>query len=324
MSDYLSNLVARTLAAAPVLQPRQPSLFEPVGGGWGLGNRDWGVAAEAETAVSPLMPSPTPPPVRPVWPETAVATSPPIQPARPETAAVTPPPAAVAQPQPAPPPAPHAEPLAASQPERPMAARMEKKTAPSPPPMTIRERIIQQTVVEKKERLVPAGPPPAAPIHPAKAMAVPVPVAVQPRPLSPPPPPVPETVKTRPQDEPPIRSMPAVPKRPSAAEPPVRIVERQHPTSEPSPPPKPDKRQVAPPPTIRERILPPTAATSPERERATNGRYASEPPPPTIQVHIGRIEVRATPPPQPVAKSRPTPALTSLDDYLRQRNGGSR
>jgi hypothetical protein len=290
MSDYLSNLVARTLATVPVLQPRQPSLFEPVGGGWGLGNRDWGVVAEVETAAFP----------------------PPIQPTRSETAAVTPPPTTLVQPQPVP--------------ERPLAARPEKKPAPTPSPMTIRERIIQQTVVEKKGRLIPAAPPTAAPPRPAKALAVPVPAAVQPRPPSPPPAPAPEKVNSRSQNEPPIRPLPTAAKQPFAPEPPLRIVERERPTSEPSPPPKPDKRQVAPPPTIRERILPRAAIAPPQREQAMNGRYTPEPPPaPTIQVHIGRIEVRATPPPpQPAAKSGPKAALTSLDDYLRQRNGGPR
>ncbi|MEQ8961014.1 MAG: hypothetical protein RLP02_24345 [Coleofasciculus sp. C2-GNP5-27] len=45
--------------------------------------------------------------------------------------------------------------------------------------------------------------------------------------------------------------------------------------------------------------------------------------PPTIQVHIGRIEVRATPPPVPkTPKSRPTPPVMNLEDYLRQRTQG--
>jgi len=53
-----------------------------------------------------------------------------------------------------------------------------------------------------------------------------------------------------------------------------------------------------------------------------------EPPAPTIRVAIGRIEVRATTPPpvspaQQTAHARPSMAL-SLDDYLKQRNGGQR
>jgi hypothetical protein len=45
---------------------------------------------------------------------------------------------------------------------------------------------------------------------------------------------------------------------------------------------------------------------------------------PAIRVTIGRIEVRAiTPPPVPPAPARPGPEL-SLDDYLKQHNGGQR
>lgn len=47
------------------------------------------------------------------------------------------------------------------------------------------------------------------------------------------------------------------------------------------------------------------------------------PPAPVIHVHIGRVEVRAAPPPpRPVRQSRPAPALQTIDDYLRRRNGG--
>lgn len=45
---------------------------------------------------------------------------------------------------------------------------------------------------------------------------------------------------------------------------------------------------------------------------------------PTIQVTIGRIEVRATPPVAPVPKPRPASPKLSLDDYLCQRNEGKR
>jgi hypothetical protein len=44
---------------------------------------------------------------------------------------------------------------------------------------------------------------------------------------------------------------------------------------------------------------------------------------PTIQVTIGRIEVRATPPAQP-PKQRSEPPVMSLDEYLRQRSGERR
>ncbi len=46
-------------------------------------------------------------------------------------------------------------------------------------------------------------------------------------------------------------------------------------------------------------------------------------PPPTIQVTIGRIEVRATPPAAPSPRTqRPKPPVMSLDEYLRKRAKG--
>jgi hypothetical protein len=43
---------------------------------------------------------------------------------------------------------------------------------------------------------------------------------------------------------------------------------------------------------------------------------------PSVQVNIGRVEVRATfAPPSAVRRPRPAPAL-SLDDYLKQRENG--
>lgn len=46
-------------------------------------------------------------------------------------------------------------------------------------------------------------------------------------------------------------------------------------------------------------------------------------PAPTIQVTIGRIEVRATPAPKAPVRERPSaPAALSLEDYLKQRSRG--
>lgn len=71
-------------------------------------------------------------------------------------------------------------------------------------------------------------------------------------------------------------------------------------------------------------VASPVMPVSSAKNVAGNQDAGREPqPPPTIQVTIGRIEVRATPAPTAGAtgKSRQTPAI-SLDDYLRQRNRG--
>jgi hypothetical protein len=44
---------------------------------------------------------------------------------------------------------------------------------------------------------------------------------------------------------------------------------------------------------------------------------------PTIQVTIGRVELRATSPATPARTPRSGPHVMSLDDYLKQRGGGS-
>ena len=77
------------------------------------------------------------------------------------------------------------------------------------------------------------------------------------------------------------------------------------------------------PDMVRPRILPHV-----ERSSQEPGVSAPEPPAPTIRVAIGRIEVRAimpppTPPTQQTTPAGPEPA-PSLDDYLKQRNGGQR
>jgi hypothetical protein len=73
-------------------------------------------------------------------------------------------------------------------------------------------------------------------------------------------------------------------------------------------------------------VVAPPASQAP-LDLAAPPRLGRQEPPlaPTIQVTIGRIEVRATPAPAAAPASKPKPApVPSLDDYLRQRNGGSR
>ncbi len=77
-------------------------------------------------------------------------------------------------------------------------------------------------------------------------------------------------------------------------------------------------------------IVPRIVRHQPDQRREDAPReprvLAPEPPAPTIRVAIGRIEVRAVTPPPEQPAWRETPArpgpLLSLDDYLKQRNGG--
>ncbi len=61
-------------------------------------------------------------------------------------------------------------------------------------------------------------------------------------------------------------------------------------------------------------------APSPERGAADHAPLRA-PPDVTVTVSIGRIEVRATPPPSPPPGPAPRPA-PRLDDYLRARREG--
>jgi hypothetical protein len=63
--------------------------------------------------------------------------------------------------------------------------------------------------------------------------------------------------------------------------------------------------------------------TKPSGEFRPRGENEQDTEPPVVQIHIGRIEVRAVMPPpvQPVMKSAPAQPRMSLEDYLRQREG---
>lgn len=71
-------------------------------------------------------------------------------------------------------------------------------------------------------------------------------------------------------------------------------------------------------------VLPRPDARRSERPAPAIGRETPPASPATIQVTIGRIEVRATPAPDsPARSSRATTPALSLEDYLRQRSGGA-
>jgi hypothetical protein len=75
-------------------------------------------------------------------------------------------------------------------------------------------------------------------------------------------------------------------------------------------------------------VVTPADELEPPR-RAERGQAAAMPPssPPTIEVTIGRVEVRAVHPPAPVARPKaaaPAAPSLSLEEYLRNQNGGRR
>ena len=76
------------------------------------------------------------------------------------------------------------------------------------------------------------------------------------------------------------------------------------------------------------RALEPVTAITPRLEPAAalkpKGLASHVEPPPTIHVTIGRIEVRAALPAAPQARKTGRAPVLTLDEYLRQRNGGGR
>lgn len=79
-------------------------------------------------------------------------------------------------------------------------------------------------------------------------------------------------------------------------------------------------------PLLVPRMVRPRLDDYPERGLEEPAVAAPEPSVPDIRVSIGRIEVRAIMPPPMPPTQRPAPAQPrlSLDDYLKQRNGGQR
>jgi hypothetical protein len=87
---------------------------------------------------------------------------------------------------------------------------------------------------------------------------------------------------------------------------------------------EPHPSQNASPPAPASLIVEPRVTKYTEAEAEARTRHAPEPAP-TINVTIGRLEVRAMVAPAPSAvarRQRAATPLTSLDDYLRQRAGG--
>jgi hypothetical protein len=80
-------------------------------------------------------------------------------------------------------------------------------------------------------------------------------------------------------------------------------------------PPAPPRQAVIAQPQVR-----PLAVPTPAPRRQELQREAA----PAIQVTIGRVEVHAVPAETSARPARPASPALSLEDYLRQRNGGRR
>ncbi|QGZ38233.1 hypothetical protein IP92_01464 [Pseudoduganella flava] len=78
----------------------------------------------------------------------------------------------------------------------------------------------------------------------------------------------------------------------------------------------------SPPPATPAPALTPSVPSAPDAVRAARAAQpAAATPLPTVQVTIGRVEVRATQAPAAPVRQSSRPQPTSLDDYLRQRDG---
>ncbi len=237
-----------------------------------------------------------------------------------EEAAAVSPPAAHPLPRPQTPPIPSPTMQSAQQPALPTPAPPAPQAAlppPLPPTPTLRPTSPEPARQPRKQPPVndaPAAIQPALPRQPAPTPVTPVNVT----PASPYHQAEPQLVK---ETHPPviireqITLLKPVTETPTPLTLPLVETVREQPI-QPSPP------VVAAPATIRpEHIRPFTPANG----RSANHQLPGTQPEPatTVQITIGRIEVRATPPPPAKVEQKQlrTPVL-SLDDYLRQRNGG--
>ncbi len=189
-------------------------------------------------------------------------------------------------------------------------------------------------------------PPPSAPNRPASPPSQPPPVEDQP---SASPPTAPITVVQEVSVHTPVT--PALPSatpapaarngpdpvplqvRPAPPEPqvgPIRAA-RSPQAQDPAPETKPAAQPLAVPPqeAAPARLTPrPPETPGLPTVNLLPSRQAAEPPPrPVVHVSIGRIEVRLARPGSPSARAAPPPSpslVMSLEEYLRQRNGGGR
>jgi hypothetical protein len=335
MTGFLNNQVARSLGAPPVVRPRLPSLFEPPDGvaplpaapgepdvDWALEPQDGELpqapaarsrsrSAEPGHPVPGRMPDLADDPESIVEPRAiAPARSPLVRPAR---APELPSPAVFGEA------APVAEP-----PPMPGKTSSEVRVAPAlpgeppAPPATI-QRIVERVLVAGGEPAGPARsidqPPAIRPIQPQLAPPEPSPAPGRgPLDMAVPaergfaaPHQSDDDIKVGSRERL-VAPEPAA-WQPHARQP--RADQRSEAQAQPAQPAPSVPRSAV---VVQTQMIRYAEAPRPAPEAA--------PPAPTIQVTIGRVEVRATPQARPTAAARQAPAATGLDDYLRQRSRG--
>ncbi|HYY93299.1 MAG TPA: hypothetical protein VE713_02180 [Pyrinomonadaceae bacterium] len=290
MSDFLSNLIAMSAGAAGAIRPYLPSPFEPAH------PTELRLDVDDETAVAAT--ADTPPPAQfkqRATPQHVEPHPPPLTDSRRDEADLD-------EPQyPARDPAPPAETPA------PSASR--NASASGDPEPARRGRPLERAAILERG----AGPDVERPAEPSHNRAELAPVRTSPGLRSEPPqgahnhvelaPPVSTLLVVEPQLDSAARDaivMSGVPSPESPSPPSLAAVVRGH--------------VAAPPPATR---------TGPRRAGPVTPRALAAPrrSEPDVHVTIGRVEVRATPPPSPPMR-RNAPQPMSLDEYLRRRTSG--
>lgn len=358
MTNFLSRLITKTTETAPIVKPRPQSLYEPAA----RPPQMWPVETQESVGKDPVTRTPAvtddnaldesietpvvPPqkraPTTELSPPPAVQDSVPTpdpeptrRPRRSEEKAekgdVTAPPTQSRSP------APEAQSLPPTPPTTPsLPQRGEESRPETEPTIPDREPPATKTVTEHKEAVKPAihglfvervvarekSTPPieAATWPPGRATS-----PLRPQPTMPSSRVAPRRDR-QPDDRPrdPSKSQRPEDNRPASARPPMEQDSSQNTSALPAMPSIPARqdgtRQAIPAPAMA--LYP--QATVPvltSSRRGADKRQSSEPEP-TVRVHIGRIEVRATPPPaEPAKKPRRKTPVMSLDDYLERRNG---
>ena len=312
MSDFLARLALRATDTAAAVHPRPLGRFEP--------------AAEPRAAIGhDAGDAPASWPTPPRRPENAPAVAQPLAPLPRPSA--TPPAVRLAAPLSV---APRTPPTVAADPSPP------RRTPPARPPAPIPERPhtpAPPAVVFSPPPAV-VRPPSAAP-HPLRDL---LPRAVHPAPLADRPtdarPALPgeRSPAARPADGRPGPRPTALPGVPFVA---PRLTLVAGDTTAQQPPRPMGQFPTRPPAAPAFLTASPTVAPSVPPAILAQLRAAVHPGPderplptaqppapvPVVHVHIGRVEVRAAPPPRPSAPARPAPPLPTVDDYLRRRNG---